>query len=107
METLISEAPPDTWMKIRDVIELGVNHEEQHREPILMDIKHVFSVNPLQPAFAATAPCHGAVPADERVHIEYSYKYEIEEFQALAAGFTPAAVWTDPARMFGVHYLAT
>jgi len=47
--------------------------------------------------------------ADERVHIEYSYKYEIEEFQALAraAEFTPAAVWTDPARMFSVHYLTT
>lgn len=44
----------------------------------------------------------------ERIHIEYSYKYDIAEFAALAraAGFTPRAVWTDPARLFSVHYLS-
>jgi len=70
METLISGAPTDTWMKIRDLIELGLNHEEQHQELILMDIKHVFSVNPLNPVFAATAPCHGTISADAN-WIEY------------------------------------
>lgn len=47
--------------------------------------------------------------AGERIHVEHSYKYTIEGFQDLArrAGFSPAAVWTDPNRLFSVHYLTT
>jgi ergothioneine biosynthesis protein EgtB len=34
------------------LIELGLNHEQQHQELILMDIKHALSLNPLHPAYA-------------------------------------------------------
>src|SRR5690348_9602302 len=34
------------------LIELGLHHEQQHQELLLMDIKHVLSTNPLQPAYA-------------------------------------------------------
>jgi ergothioneine biosynthesis protein EgtB len=35
---------------LRALIELGLNHEQQHQELLLTDIKHVFSVNPIKPA---------------------------------------------------------
>jgi ergothioneine biosynthesis protein EgtB len=35
----------------RALIELGLNHEQQHQERILMDLKHLFSLNPLNPVY--------------------------------------------------------
>jgi dimethylhistidine N-methyltransferase len=44
--------------------------------------------------------------AGERIHTEYSYKYAVPEFRALAAraGFRPVDTWIDPAELFSVHY---
>ena len=43
----------------------------------------------------------------ESIHTENSYKYTIEEFQRLAeeSGFGCVDVWTDPDRLFSIHYL--
>jgi len=43
---------------------------------------------------------------DELIHTEYSYKYSVAEFRALAsrAGFRPVDTRTDPAALFSVHY---
>ncbi len=36
---------------INFLINLGINHEQQHQELILMDLKHIFYSNPLKPSF--------------------------------------------------------
>jgi dimethylhistidine N-methyltransferase len=43
----------------------------------------------------------------EPVHTEDSHKYTIESFREMAAraGFRPRAVWTDPERLFSLHWL--
>ncbi len=54
---LIAAASTSLWETIAPVIELGLNHEEQHQELILTDVKHAFSLNPFSPAaLAGTGP---------------------------------------------------
>ncbi len=51
---------------IRPVFELGLNHEQQHQELLLTDIKHAFSINPLRPVFSNSET--GECSTDQRLH---------------------------------------
>jgi ergothioneine biosynthesis protein EgtB len=51
MRDLIATLDGGTLEKLSPTIELGFHHEQQHQELLLMDIKHVLSLNPLRPAY--------------------------------------------------------
>jgi ergothioneine biosynthesis protein EgtB len=53
---LIETASQEAWRGAAPLIELGLHHEQQHQELILMDIKHVFSKNPLLPTYQSPRP---------------------------------------------------
>ena len=63
MVQLMGSLQPDA--PLRALIELGLQHEQQHQELLLTDIKHLLSCNPLHPAYDETAelPASGANPA--------------------------------------------
>ena len=49
MAPLLEKAESDPELAF--LITLGLNHEQQHQELLLTDIKHVLSMNPLKPAW--------------------------------------------------------
>ena len=51
MAGLIDGSPDAVWAQVEPLITLGLHHEQQHQELILMDIKHAFSCSPLEPIF--------------------------------------------------------
>jgi ergothioneine biosynthesis protein EgtB len=53
MEQFVTAAGAEAWRTAAPLIALGLHHEEQHQELILMDIKHALALNPLLPAYAA------------------------------------------------------
>ena len=52
--------------RLTEVVEIGLHHEQQHQELMATDLKHLFSVNPLRPAYHAGALPRGADPGPAR-----------------------------------------
>src|SRR5437660_8946050 len=51
IEDLITSASEESLDEIEPIITLGIQHEQQHQELLVTDIKHVFAQNPLHPVF--------------------------------------------------------
>lgn len=73
MKMVMMTARHDQWKSIQQLIEIGMNHEEQHQELLLMDIKQNFFNNPIMPLYESGSIF---IPAME---VENSRWIEIEE----------------------------
>ncbi|HVE54664.1 MAG TPA: ergothioneine biosynthesis protein EgtB [Ramlibacter sp.] len=52
VQALLAEAGDAAWRAVEPLVELGLQHEQQHQELILTDVLHALSCNPLLPAYA-------------------------------------------------------
>src|SRR5262245_18769668 len=53
MLRLIDGADAETFARVAPIVEIGLNHEQQHQELMLTDILHAFAQNPTWPAYDA------------------------------------------------------
>ena len=61
--TQLDGLPPDQASRPLELLELGLHHEQQHQELLLMDLLDGFSRNPLEPAYRHAANDGPADPA--------------------------------------------
>ena len=56
---------------LASIVELGLNHEQQHQELILTDLKHMLSCNPLRPIYVEKAGAAAGAPPGRLDWIEF------------------------------------
>lgn len=66
MTALLQTVVGSAWAELEPIMEIGLHHEQQHQELMVTDIKHVFSENPLFPAYRARDRAAGEVGGEAR-----------------------------------------
>jgi ergothioneine biosynthesis protein EgtB len=64
VDDLLESANESQWRELAPLLELGLNHEQQHQELMLSDVKHILAENPLKPAYCAPQPAALSASAD-------------------------------------------
>ncbi len=60
MRALIPALDEAAWARLAPLVALGLNHEQQHQELMLTDLKHVLGHNPLHPPYRHDLPIANA-----------------------------------------------
>jgi ergothioneine biosynthesis protein EgtB len=79
MVRLIGDLDPERHTELLSNIELGLQHEQQHQELILTDIKHAFWSQPLKPAYSSQ-------PRAKQTQPTVSSKWEIYSGRVVSIG---------------------
>lgn len=90
MAALIHELAEEYWPEAALRIAIGLNHEQQHQELLLTDIKHNFWVNPLFPAYRSDLPQSSATSASLQWH---GYEGGLGEIGRHGEGFAYDNEW--------------
>jgi ergothioneine biosynthesis protein EgtB len=61
MEALIADCAASAWPSVAERLGVGLNHEQQHQELLVTDIKYNLAYNPLYPPYRADLPEAAAV----------------------------------------------
>jgi ergothioneine biosynthesis protein EgtB len=72
MLELLEGADAVRLLDLAPVVTLGLNHEQQHQELMLTDIKHVFTMNPLRPVYRERIAAAGQAEAPPLQWVSFS-----------------------------------
>lgn len=86
MRDLIDSCPDDQYPRLAELVVLGLNHEQQHQELLVTDIKYIFAANPLLPVYAGARRPESTAVAEPARFIPF--EGGLREIGAVASGFT-------------------
>jgi ergothioneine biosynthesis protein EgtB len=84
MAELFGQAGEETWPRLEPLLALGLNHEQQHQELMITDLKHILAANPLRPVYRE----RGAGPGEPTGLDWFDYPGGVAEIGFHGAGFS-------------------